>query len=76
MLNGVVLCSDVIVALCIGWVPDIELDGPLTRYAKLQVAHAPGIPGTFFPPPQVSDSRYASRHVRDACAVMHAGIIN
>ena len=23
--------------------------GPLTRYAKLQVAHAPGIPGTFSP---------------------------
>ena len=25
--------------------------GPLTRYAKLQVAHAPGMPGTFSPPP-------------------------
>ena len=23
--------------------------GPLTRYAKLQVAHAPGMPGTFPP---------------------------
>ena len=28
--------------------------GPLARYVKLQVA--PGMPGTFFPPPQVSDS--------------------
>ena len=25
--------------------------GPLTRYAKLQVAHAPGMPGTFSSPP-------------------------
>ena len=29
--------------------------GPLVRYVKLRVAHAPGIPGTFFPPPRVSD---------------------
>ena len=29
--------------------------GPLTRYIKLQVAHAPGMPGTFSPPPQVRD---------------------
>ena len=29
--------------------------GPLTRYVKLRVAHAPGMPGTFFPPPRVSD---------------------
>ena len=28
--------------------------GP-TRYAKLRVAHAPGMPGTFSPPPLVSD---------------------
>ena len=26
-------------------------DGPLTRYVKLQVAHAPGMPGTFSPLP-------------------------
>ena len=25
--------------------------GPLTRYIKLRVAHAPGMPGTFPPPP-------------------------
>ena len=30
-------------------------NGPLTRYAKVQVAHAPGMPGTFSPPPRVSD---------------------
>ena len=29
--------------------------GPLTRYAKLWVAHAPGMPGTFSPPRLVSD---------------------
>ena len=26
-------------------------NGPLTRYVKLRVAHAPGMPGTFSPPP-------------------------
>ena len=29
--------------------------GPLTRYAKSRVAHAPGMPGTFSKPPRVSD---------------------
>ena len=29
--------------------------GSLARYVTLQVAHAPGMPGTFFPPPQDSD---------------------
>ena len=28
--------------------------GFLTRYVKLRVAHAPGMPGTFFPPPRIS----------------------
>ena len=28
--------------------------GPLARYVKLRVAHPPGMPGTFSPPPQVS----------------------
>ena len=30
-------------------------NGPLASYAKLWVAHAPGIPGTFSPAPWVSD---------------------
>ena len=30
-------------------------NGPLARYIKLRVAHAPGMPGTFSPPPRVSD---------------------
>ena len=29
--------------------------GPLARYVKLRVAHAPGMPGTFSPSPRVSD---------------------
>ena len=32
-----------------------SLYGPLTRYVKLRVAHAPGMPVTFPPPPRVSD---------------------
>ena len=35
---------------------DVIHSGPLARYIKLRVAHAPGMPGTFFPPPQFSDS--------------------
>ena len=55
--------------------------GPLTRYVKLRVAHAPGMPGTFSAPPTSKDtamyrSRHASRHVRDARALMHVGIAN
>ena len=29
--------------------------GPLIRYVKLRIAHAPGMPGTFSPSPRVSD---------------------
>ena len=50
--------------------------GPLARYVNLRVAHALGMPGTFSPPPRVKWSRHASRHVRHAHAVMHAGIAN
>ena len=55
--------------------------GPLTRYIKLRVAHAPGMPGTFSPPSTSEEaaskrSRHASRHVRDARVVMHLGIAN
>ena len=31
------------------------LYGPLARYVKLRVVHAPGMPGTASPPPWVSD---------------------
>ena len=30
-------------------------NGPLARYVKLRVAHAPGMPGTFSPPPRASN---------------------
>ena len=36
-------------------VSETLLHGPLTRYVKLRVAHAPGMPETFSPPPRVSD---------------------
>ena len=43
--------------------------------------HAPGMPGTFSPLRTSKEtarywSRHASRHVRQACAVMHVGITN
>ena len=65
-------------SLCWIW---LLTHGPPTRYVKLRVAHAPGMPGTFSPPPISKEtagyrSRYASRHVRDARAVMHVGIAN
>ena len=51
--------------------------GPLTRYAKLRVAHAPGMPGTFSPDAEFKGKRglaipacitaRASRTCRDAC---------
>ena len=55
---------------------DSLFHGPLSRYVKLRVAHAPGMPGTFSPPPTSMEttswrSRHASRHVRHARAVMH-----
>ena len=36
-------------------IPSDSYHWPLTRYAKLRVGHAPGMPGTFSPPPRVSD---------------------
>ena len=30
--------------------------GPLTRYVKLRVTHAPGMPGTFSPPPTLKEA--------------------
>ena len=45
--------------------------GPLTRYVNLRVVHAPGMPGTFLPPPTSNKtasyrSRHALRHVRES----------
>ena len=35
----------------------IFCNGPLTRYVKLQVAHAPGMPGTFSPAADFKENR-------------------
>ena len=43
------------VLFCVLWVFGWPIHGSLTRYVKLRVAHAPGMPGTFSPPPQVRD---------------------
>ena len=43
--------------------------GPLARYVKLRVAHAPGMPGTVCPPPRVSNP-----DMHHGTCVMHAGI--
>ena len=55
----------------------IDLHGPLTRYVKLQVAHAPGMPGTFSLAADFKGNRWlaipacitarAWRTCRDAC---------
>ena len=55
--------------------------GPLASYVKSQVAHAPGMPGTISSPSTSKEtasgqSRHTSRHVFDACAVMHVGIVS
>ena len=33
----------------------IEWASQVARYVKMRVAHGPGMPGTFSPPPRVSD---------------------
>ena len=48
-----------------------DLHGPLARYVQLRVAHAPGMPGTFFPSPRVSD---LDRHY-GTCVILYVHII-
>ena len=50
--NAVVLCCSV---LPYATAVLILIHEPLTRYVNLRVAHAPGMPGTFSPPPLVID---------------------
>ena len=53
------------------------LTGPLVRYVKLRVVHAPGKLGRFSPPPRVSDpDMHHGMCVILTRAVMHAGIVN
>ena len=49
-------------------------NGSLTRYVKLWVAHAPGMPGTFSPPPTSKDITFSA--CITARAEMHVGIAN
>ena len=54
---------------------------PLIRYVKLLVAHAPGMLGTFYPPPTSEETanwrcRHEPRHERQARDEMHFGIAN
>ena len=48
------LVSCIRVSLCCN-TEKLSRHGPLDRYVQFQVAHAPGMPGTFSPPPRVSD---------------------
>ena len=48
--------SLVIYRICHCYPQRIHCVCALTRYVKLRVAHAPGMPGTFSPPLRVSDS--------------------
>ena len=63
-MTVIILINDAIMA-------SLDRNGPLTRYVKLRVTHAPGMLETFSPPPRTQKettswlSRYASRHVRE-----------
>ena len=46
---------------------DVLSNGPLTRFVKLRVTHAPGMPGTFSPPTRVSDPGIHHGTCRHAC---------
>ena len=78
----------VVVVVCVIFLPIMQYKQTVFRYksytwklkcfietvrvgGRLASAHAPGIPRTFFPAGKRSPN--ASRHVRDARAVMHAG---
>ena len=66
----------ILAAFCYGILWQIKCRGPLARSVKLRAAHAPGMPGTFSPPPQVSDLDMHHGTCVTARAVMHAGIAN
>ena len=49
------LCFSRVLVVVIKRSWDLFMHVPLARYVNLRVAHAPGMPGTFFPPPRVSN---------------------
>ena len=59
MLSLLLACQgfDQTLVLPLAWYATTPMwcHGPLARYVKLRVTHAPGMPGTFSPPPRVSD---------------------
>ena len=54
---GMLICNSIRYVVCHTFsVIGCHHHGPLARYVKLRVANAPGMPGTFSPPPRVSDT--------------------
>ena len=51
-------------------------NGLLTRYVKLRVAHAPGMPGTFYPPPTSKKPLVSDPGIHHDTCVTHVGIAN
>ena len=45
--------------------------GPLTRYAKSRIVHAPGMPGTFFPPPTARKPPISDPDMNHGTCVTH-----
>ena len=48
-------------------------NGSLTRYVNLRIVHAPGMPGTFSPPPRVSDP--GMHHGTCVAAIWHGLLV-
>ena len=53
------------------WHAERQRRGPLTRYAKLRVAHAPGMPGTFFSPPTSKKPLFSDPGMHHGTCVTH-----
>ena len=53
--NNIIVCSHLGHLQVQWWQWLGQVHGPLARYIKLRVAHAPRMPGTFSPPLRVSD---------------------
>ena len=45
--------------------------GPLTRYVKLRVVHAPGMLGTFSPPPTSKEPLFSDPDMHDGTCITH-----
>ena len=82
--TGCLGCIDNPIMVTVGraWETWMQCHGPLTRFVKLRVVYAPGMPRTFSRhqlqmKPIVSErSRCVARHVRHARSVMHIRVAN